>query len=233
MPWLDRVPALVEAWYPGQQGGDAVAAVLFGKVNPSGKLPDTFAASRNDYPDAGHFPDVDNKVTYAEGIYVGYRHFDKEKIQPLFPFGYGLSYTTYEYSNLKLSSSQLDAGGQITADLDVKNTGSRAGEEIVELYLHQQHPTIDRPVRELKGFAKVALNPGESKTVELHISPRDLCYYDVAGRQWKADAGQYEIEIGASSRDIRLTEPFQLSELFTQKVDVIGTVAKAAKNSGI
>jgi beta-glucosidase len=232
MPWLHHVPALVQAWYPGQQGGDAVAAVLFGKVNPSGKLPDTFAVNRNDYPDAGNFPDVNNKVTYAEGIYVGYRHFDKENIQPLFPFGYGLSYTTFKYSDLKLSSAQLDANGQITASLDVKNTGKRAGDEIVELYLHELHPVIDRPVRELKGFVKVSLNPGETKTVQFHLSPRDLCYYDVDGRQWKADSGQYEIQIGASSRDIRLTAPFQLSEPFTQKVDAVGTVAKATKNSG-
>ena len=120
--------------------------------------------------------------------------------------------------------------GQITANLEVKNTGKRVGEEVVELYLHELHPSIDRPVRELKGFAKVAINPGETKTVEFHLSPRDLCYYDVDGRQWKADPGQYEIEIGASSRDIRLTAPFQLSEPFTQKVDAAGTVAKVAKN---
>ncbi|HXB60504.1 MAG TPA: glycoside hydrolase family 3 C-terminal domain-containing protein [Candidatus Acidoferrales bacterium] len=231
-PWVDQVPALVQAWYPGQEGGDAVAAVLFGKVNPSGKLPDTFAANRADYPDAGNFPDVDNKVTYAEGIYVGYRHFDKDNIQPLFPFGYGLSYTSFKYSDLKLSAPQLDANGQITASMDVQNTGERAGEEVVELYLHEQNPAIDRPVRELKGFAKVALNPGETKTVQFQVSPRALCYYDVDGRQWKADPGQYEIQIGASSRDIRLTAPFSLSETFTQKVDAAGTMATAAKNSG-
>lgn len=232
MPWLDHVPALLQAWYPGQQGGDAIAAVLFGKVNPSGKLPDTFAVSRADYPDAGNFPDIDNKVTYAEGLYVGYRHFDKDNIQPLFPFGYGLSYTTFKYSDLKLSTSQLDANGEITANLDVENTGKRSGEEVVELYLHELNPAIDRPVRELKGFVKVGLNPGDTRTVQFHLSPRDLCYYDVDGHQWKADPGQYEIEIGASSRDIRLTAPFRLSEPFTQKVDASATVAKAAKNSG-
>ena len=232
MPWLHHVPALLQAWYPGQQGGDAIADVLFGKVNPSGKLPDTFAVNRNDYPDAGNFPDVDNKVTYAEGIYVGYRHFDKNNIQPIFPFGYGLSYTTFKYSHLKLSASQIDAAGEITANLDVKNTGKRAGVEVVELYLHEQNPAIDRPVRELKGFTKVALSPGETKTVQFHLSPKDLCYYDVDGHQWKADSGQYEIEIGASSRDIRLTAPFQLSEPFTQKVDAAENMAKAAKNSG-
>jgi beta-glucosidase len=144
-----------------------------------------------------------------------------------------LSYTTFKYSHLKLSASQLDPSGELTATLNVKNTGKRAGEEVVELYLHELNPAIDRPVRELKGFTKVALNPGETRTVQFHLSPRDLCYYDVDGRQWKADPGQYKIEIGASSRDIRLTASFQLNEPFTQKVDAAGSMAKTAKNSGI
>jgi beta-glucosidase len=230
-PWVSKVPALVQAWYPGQEGGTAVADVLFGKVNPSGKLPDTFALSRADYPDTGNFPGVDNKVNYAEGIYVGYRHFDKNRIQPLFPFGYGLSYTSFKYSDLKLSARQFDAAGQITATLDVKNTGKRVGEEIVELYLHETNPAIDRPVRELKGFVKIALDPGQTKSIQFHLAPRDLCYYDVDGRQWKADPGEYEIQIGASSRDILLTAPFQLSAPFTQKVDA--DMAEVGKNSGI
>lgn len=218
--WLGQVPGLVEAWFPGQEGGKAIADILFGKVNPSGKLPDTLAASRSDYPDDGNFPDVDNKVHYAEGIYVGYRHFDKDGIQPLFPFGYGLSYTTFKYSHLKLSSAKLAADGRVTVSVNVKNTGDRAGAEVVELYTHALNPTIDRPVRELKGFAKVALNPGETKTVQLTLTARDLAYFDVPGRQWKADAGNYEIEIGASSRDIRLTSRLKLVGEFTDKIEV-------------
>ena len=215
--WLNRVPALVEAWFPGQEGGSAIAAILFGKVNPSGKLPDTFAASRADYPDAPNQVKK-NQVKYAEGIYVGYRHFDQADIQPIFPFGFGLSYTTFKYSELELSTSRLSNDGTVTANLKVTNTGKRAGEEVVQLYVHPAKSQIDRPVRELKGFAKVALNPGEAKTVSLQLTPRDLAYFDVSGHQWKADAGDYEVEIGASSRDIRLTAPLQLSQEFSDKL---------------
>ena len=216
--WLDQAPAVVEAWFPGQEGGTAIAAVLFGDVNPSGKLADTFAADRNDYPDANNFPGANHEVNYAEGIYVGYRRFDKENIQPLFPFGYGLSYTTFGYKNLQLSQAQLAPAGSVTASVDITNTGKRAGEEVVELYVHDPKPQIDKPVRELKGFSKVALQPGETKTVQFTIQPRNLAYFDVSGKQWKADAGGYEIEVGASSRDIKQTAALQLSADFTEKV---------------
>lgn len=216
--WLDQVPAVVEGWFPGQEGGTALAAILFGDVNPSGKLPDTLAANRADYPDVDNFPGTNHAVNYAEGIYVGYRHFDKDNIQPLFPFGYGLSYTTFGYKNLHLAQAQLAPDGSVTASVDITNTGKRAGEEVAELYIHDLHPQIDKPVRELKGFSKVALQPGETKTVQFAIKPRDLAYFDVPGHQWKADAGGYEIEIGASSRDIRLKAELQLSADFTEKV---------------
>jgi beta-glucosidase len=215
--WLTQVPAVVESWFPGQEGGNALAAILFGDVNPSGKLPDTFAASREDYPDFGNYPGQHDEVHYAEGIYVGYRHFDKDKIKPLFPFGYGLSYTTFRYANLKLSDATLSPDGTITASADIANTGNRAGEEVAELYIHDLNPKIDKAVRELKGFAKVALAPGETKSVTFNVTPRDLAYFDVPGEQWKADAGEYEIEIGASSRDIRQKIPFQLAGTFTSK----------------
>ena len=216
--WLGQVPGLIEAWFPGQEGGTAIADVLFGKVNPSGKLPDTFAANRADYPDASDFAVKRNDAHYTEGIYVGYRHFDQAGLQPVFPFGYGLSYTTFKYSDLNLSAAQMPADGTTAVSLKVTNTGKRAGEEVVELYVHAASPKIDRPVRELKGFAKVALNPGETQTVQLTLSPRDLAYYDVTGQQWKADAGKYEIEIGASSRDLRLTAPLELRQEFAKNV---------------
>ncbi|HEV2328002.1 MAG TPA: glycoside hydrolase family 3 C-terminal domain-containing protein [Verrucomicrobiae bacterium] len=215
--WLDHVPAVIESWFPGQEGGTALAAILFGDVNPSGKLPDTFAARRDDYPDFGNYPGQYHEVHYAEGIYAGYRHFDKDGIKPLFPFGYGLSYTTFRYSNLKLSGAELSADGSITASVDITNTGNRTGEEVAELYIHDLHPKIDKPVRELKGFAKVALTPGETKTADFTVTPRDLAYFDVPGGQWKADPGQYEIEIGASSRDIRQRTRLQLLATFTSK----------------
>ncbi len=217
-PWIDQVPGLVEAWYPGQEGGNAIASILFGDVNPSGKLPTTLGVRREDYPDYGHFPGVKNRVSYDEGIYVGYRHFDKENIAPLFPFGFGLSYTTFEYGPLQLSQQTMDGKSPLSVTLQVKNTGSRAGQEVVELYIHDPAPKIDKAVRELKGFAKVALAPGESKSVSLPITPRDLAYFDVPGKQWKADAGDYEIQVGASSRDIRQRATIHLASTFTEAV---------------
>ncbi|HEX3855681.1 MAG TPA: glycoside hydrolase family 3 C-terminal domain-containing protein [Verrucomicrobiae bacterium] len=216
--WLNKVPAIVEGWFPGQEGGTALAAILFGDINPSGKLPDTLAADRTDYPDANNFPGANHQVNYAEGIYIGYRHFDKNNIQPLFPFGYGLSYTTFGYKNLRLSQAQLAPDGSVTASVDITNIGKRAGEEVAELYIHDLHPQIDKPVRELKGFSKISLQPGETKTVQFTIHPRDLAYFDVPGKQWKADVGEYEIGIGASSRDIRQKATLQLDGIFKDKV---------------
>jgi len=215
--WLGRVPALIEAWLPGQEGGAALAAILFGDVNPSGKLPDTLGGRREDYPDYGNYPGTGGEVDYAEGVYVGYRHFDRADIQPLFPFGYGLSYTTFAYNNLKLSSTEVAPDGSVTTSVEVRNTGPRAGEEVAELYVRELNPEIDRPVRELKGFAKVALQPGETKTVSFTLTPRELAYFDVAGHQWKADAGRYVIEVGSSSRDIRQQAALKLAATFTCK----------------
>jgi beta-glucosidase len=216
--WIKQVPALLETWFPGEEGGQAIAEILFGDVNPSGKLPTTLAVNRTDYPDFGNFPGTDGAVNYAEGIYVGYRHFDKKSIEPLFPFGFGMSYTTFDYKNVRLSQQTLSPGGSVQASIDVTNTGTRPGSEIVELYVHDPNPQIDKPVRELKGFAKVSLEPGQTKTVIVPITPRDLAYFDVAGKQWKADAGLYEIQIGASSRDIRGTANLRLNETFTDPV---------------
>jgi beta-glucosidase len=220
--WLNQVPGLVEAWFPGEEGGAAIASILFGDVDPSGKLPDTLGVRRDDYPDTGHFPGVKGTVDYAEGIYVGYRHFDKAGIKPLFPFGYGLSYTTFRYSNLKLSSPEIAPDGTVTASVDITNTGTREGAEVVELYVHDPAPKIDRPIRELKGFDKVDLKPGETKTVSIQVAPRAFAYCDVPGKQWKADAGTYDIEIAASSRDIRLTAPVRLTADYTDPIPFMG-----------
>ena len=223
--WLKSVPGVIEAWFPGQEGGAAIAAVLFGEVNPSGKLPDTLAASRADYPDFGNYPGTNHIVNYAEGIYVGYRHFDKANIEPLFPFGYGLSYTTFKYTDLTLSSATLEPTGSLTVRVKVTNAGKRSGEEVVQLYIHDLKPAIDRPVRELKDFARVALQPGETKTVEFTIKPRDLAYFDTPGHQWKSNAGDYEIEVGASSRDVRLKKSVHLSADFTEAVPLSSDTA--------
>ena len=222
MPWLAQVPGVVEAWFPGQEGGHAIASLLFGDINPSGKLPTTLAARREDYPDFGHFPGVAGQVTYAEGIYVGYRHFDKAKIAPLFPFGYGLSYTTFRYSALKLSSPRMAPDGAVTVSVAVTNTGRRAGAEVAELYVHDPAPKIDKPVRELKGFGRVDLLPGQTKTVTMTLHPRDLAFCDVSGKQWKADAGSYDIQVGASSRDIKLTQPLRLTAAYIKPIPLLG-----------
>jgi len=157
--WIDATPALVEMWYGGQEAGHALAAVLFGQANPSGKLPVTFPKRFEDSPAFGHYPGENLHVNFAEGIYVGYRYFDTKKIDPLFPFGFGLSYTTFAYSGLTVSPVQGTTPAEVS--LKVKNTGSRAGAEVVQLYLHDGHSKIDRPEHELKGFRRVELKAGE------------------------------------------------------------------------
>jgi beta-glucosidase len=218
MPWLDQVAGVVEAWFPGEEGGNALAAILFGDSNPSGKLPTTLGARREDYPDFGNFPGVNGHVRYAEGIYVGYRHFDQAGITPLFPFGHGLSYTTFEYSNLRFSKSSLATNQTVTVTLDVKNTGRRPGAEVVQFYVHDPSPKVDKPVRELKGFERVELLPGQTQRVSFALRPRALAYCDVAGKQWKADAGTYELQAGASSRDIRLRKSLRLTATYTEPI---------------
>lgn len=214
--WVNKVPGIIETFFPGQEGGTALASVLYGDVNPSGKLPDTFGFRREDYPDYGNFPGVKNVVNYKEGIYVGYRHFDKKGIQPLFPFGYGLSYTTFRYGAAHVSAPAAD--GSRTATLKVTNAGKRTGAEVVELYTHDLKPKVDRPIRELKGFKKIELAPGQSKTVTFKVRLRDLAYCDVPGKQWKANAGSYELQIGASSRDIRQRVGFTLKKDYKEPI---------------
>ena len=216
--WVGSVPGLIEAWFPGQEGGNAIAAILFGDRNPSGKLPDTLAARREDYSDYANFPGKNGQINYAEGIYVGYRHFDKTGIAPLFPFGYGLSYTTFRYANLKLSRPTLGGNGPVQATAEITNTGSREGAEVVELYVHDRAPKVDRPIRELKGFRKVSLRPGQTKTVTFTLDGRSLAYCDVPGKQWKADRGVYDVEVGSSSRDIKLRAPLTVTRDYTQAI---------------
>lgn len=220
--WLRRTPAVLEAWYLGEQGGNAVTDVLFGKVNPSGKLPDTLAERREDYPDCGNYPGTGGQVNYAEGLFVGYRHFDKQGLRPLFPFGHGLSYTHFAYSDLRLAPQSLPPGGKLTVRLTVCNTGKRAGEEIVQLYAHDPRPLVGKAVRELKGFARVALQPGESKPVVITLDAPALAYCDVPGKQWRADAGTYEVQVGSSSRDLRLSGSFALTKTWTQAIPGLG-----------
>jgi beta-glucosidase len=213
--WIDETPALVEMWYGGQEGGHALASILFGDANPSGKLPVSFPKKFEDSPAYANYPGQDLKVNYAEGIYVGYRYFDTKNVEPQFPFGLGLSYTAFEYSNLKVVTS-LESGGQkgvfgAQVSLRVTNTGSRAGAEVVQLYVHDGHSKIDRPVRELKGFQRVELKPGETKSVEFKMDRAALSYWSPYKKDWVAEPGTFEIQVGASSRDIRLRAPLKLA----------------------
>ncbi len=210
MDWLDRVAGVVQAWYPGQECGNSIADVLFGDVNPSGRLPLTFPRRLEDNPAYINYPGEDGKVYYGEGIFVGYRYYDKKKIEPLFPFGHGLSYTTFEYRNLSISPSQAESPEGIKVTVDVQNTGTRAGEEVVQLYVRDPDTSVVRPEKELKAFHKVMLEPGETKTVEFTLGHDALAYYDTGQRGWFAEAGEYEVLIGHSSRDIRARGSFTL-----------------------
>ncbi|WP_037289711.1 beta-glucosidase family protein [Saccharibacillus sacchari] len=210
MPWLGGVKGLLEAYLGGQALGGAIADILFGNVSPSGKLAETFPVRIEDTPAYLSFPGVGDRVEYREGIYVGYRYYDKKAIQPLFPFGFGLSYTTFAYSELKLSASQTSADAGLEVSVQVKNTGSVAAKEIVQLYVRDVESTVDRPQQELKGFEKVELEPGESKTVSLTLDRRAFAYYDVQTGGWRVESGMFEVGVGSSSRDIALTAEVQI-----------------------
>ena len=210
--WVGQVPAVLDVWFGGQEIGHAVADVLFGDVDPSGKLPFSFINDFKESPAYGNYPGEDLHVKYAEGIYVGYRYFDKHGITPQFPFGYGLSYTTFGYSNLKIKSGKAASGQTFEVSLEVRNQGNRAGAEIVQLYLHDGHSSVDRPVKELKGFRRVELAPGKSATVSFKLDKSSLAYYSTQKKNWVAEPGSFDVMVGASSADIRLKGSFELSQ---------------------
>jgi len=212
LKWLDRVPAVVEAWYGGQEGGNAIADVLFGDVNPSGKLPVSFPKEMKDNPAYGSYPGEILHTEYDEGIYVGYRHYDRKGVEPLFPFGYGLSYTRFEYTNLTVTPKEVIPGASVEVTLKVRNTDTIAGDEVVQLYLHDVESSLDRPVRELKGFRKIALKPGESQKVSFTLDRGAMSFYSPAKRDWLAEPGLFEVQVGSSSRDIRLKGTFALKQ---------------------
>ena len=206
--WLDDVPALIEAFYPGQEGGHALADILFGDVNPSGKLPLTFPKRWQDCPAYGTYPGPKDSVTYREGIFVGYRWFDKKDIEPLFPFGHGLSYTRFEYSDLRITPDRMTPADTAAVECTVKNTGAMAGEEVVQLYVQDVAASVEREVKALKGFQRITLKPGESKEVSFRLDKKALSFYDVKNRRWLAEPGYFKVLIGRSSRDIRLEKTF-------------------------
>jgi beta-glucosidase len=221
--WIGQIPAVLQAWYPGQEGGRAIAEILFGDVNPSGKLPISYEKRWEDSAAFGNYPGAGGKVTYREGIFVGYRWFDFKNIAPLFPFGFGLSYTTFRYDRLGIASAP---GGKWTVTFDVTNTGSRPGAEIAQVYVSPppsfftgrwdgaapaaSNSQVERAPRELKGFARLSLNPGETKTASVTLDRNAFAYFNEARHAWTVDAGSYGISVSASSRDSRLTGSIDL-----------------------
>lgn len=218
MPWVDRVPAIVQGWYLGSEAGNSIADVLFGKVNPSGKLPMTFpvALKDNGAHALGAYPGVkraDSPIVdleYKEGILVGYRWHDTRKVKPLFAFGHGLSYTTFAYGKLTTDAKEMGADGKITVSIPVTNTGAVAGAEVVQLYISDPKCSVPRPAKELKNFCKVYLQPGETRTVTFDVAREDLCFFDAATHAWVAEPGEFVVSVGGSSDDIKGKAKFRL-----------------------
>ncbi|MHA2428495.1 MAG: glycoside hydrolase family 3 C-terminal domain-containing protein, partial [Candidatus Hermodarchaeia archaeon] len=216
--WIDQVPVVLEAWYPGMEGGRAIANVLFGDAEPSGRLPLTFPQKLTDSPahstgEKRHYPGDEHKnVFYDEGIFIGYRWFDKKQIDPLFPFGFGLSYTDFEYLNVSINKETVSPNDK-TIDIlvDVENIGERMGTDTIQVYSRDIQSTVIRPPQELVGFEKVLLQPKEHKTVSIPIKTRDLSFYDVKTHDWKLEPGDFELKIGRSSRDIKMKTTVSIS----------------------
>lgn len=220
MPWADKVPAILQAWFLGSESGNSLADVIFGRVNPSGKLPMTFPVRLDDVAAhaVGEYPGTKRAdsdivdIRYDEGVMVGYRWFDTKKIRPLFAFGHGLSYTTFGYGKLSADASKIGPDGAMTLSVDVTNTGSRAGAETVQLYISDTKASVKRPAKELKNFAKIYLEPGQTKTVTFTVRPSDLAFFDAGAHAWKAEPGEFRAHVGAASDDIRSSLRFALTD---------------------
>ncbi|MFL7808413.1 MAG: glycoside hydrolase family 3 C-terminal domain-containing protein, partial [Anaerolineae bacterium] len=227
-PWIAEVPAVIEAWMMGQAGGGAIADVLFGTVNPSGKLAETFPRRLEDTPSFLNYPGENGVVRYGEGAYIGYRYYDAKGMDVLYPFGHGLSYTSYAYSNLRVSAQSFTDVDGLTVSVDVTNTGDVAGKEIVQVYVHDVAARLSRPVKELKGFAKVALQPGETRTVTLELDARAFAYYDPAYQRWVTESGAFEILVGRSAADICLTVAVEMesTQILPSILDADSTVGE-------
>ena len=212
MPWLERVAGVIQAYFPGQECGNSISDILFGTTNPSGKLTQTYPLRLEDNPAFINYPGDNGRVYYGEGIFVGYRYYEKKQVTPLFPFGFGLSYSSFEYKNLQLGTNLLESGQSLKVSLDVTNTSPRAGQEVVQLYVHDIQASVSRPNKELKAFTKIHLEPAETKTVTLRLDPRDLAYWDDLQHAWVAEAGEFEVLVGSSSQDIRSRASFVLAK---------------------
>lgn len=220
MPWISKVKGLLEGYLGGQALGGAIADLLFGDATPSGKLAETFPKQLSDNPSFLNFPGEGNKVEYKEGIFVGYRYYDKKNLEPLFPFGFGLSYTNFEYSNLSISKKEIKDTETVTVTVTIKNTGSVTGKEIVQLYVRDIASTVIRPEKELKGFEKVELEPGEEKEVTFLLEKRAFAYYNVDLKDWHVETGDFEILVGKSSQDIALRDSLHVQSSVLLKTPV-------------
>jgi beta-glucosidase len=225
LPWATRAPSIISAWLGGQASGGAIVDVLLGLVNPSGKLAETFPARLEDTPAYLSFPDDGtHRVTFSEGLFNGYRWYDARRIEPLFPFGHGLSYTTFSYGDLTVdqpATAEIRSGDHmVTVAITVRNTGSRPGMEVVQLYVGEQRPRLQRPEKELKAFAKVALDPGEAKVVRFALGARDFSVYDPDASRWAITSDTFDLLVGASSRDIRLRERVTLAGFVAERVSL-------------
>lgn len=221
MPWKDEVPAIIQAWFLGSEAGNSLASILTGEINPSGKLPFTFPASLEDVGahKLGEYPGVkrmdesgiwDEK--YNESIFVGYRWTDKEKAKLLFPFGHGMSYTTFKYGKAKINKKEMQAGETLTVTVPITNTGKREGAEVVQLYIRDEKSSLPRPVKELKGFYKVKLTSGETQEVTFTIDEKALSFFDDKRHAWIAEPGKFEAIIAASATDIKTKVSFILED---------------------
>jgi beta-glucosidase len=217
--WIDGTAAVLEAWMMGQAGGGAIADVLFGKVNPSGKLAETYPIRLEDTPAFINFPGESDNVRYGEGIFIGYRYYDTKRVAVQFPFGYGLSFTTFAYKNLRVSSENFKDVDGVSVSVDVTNTGKVTGKEIVQVYVHDHKSKLARPPKELKGFTKVELEPGETKTVSMELDYRAFAYFHPDYQRWIVEDGEFDIQVGASSADIRCVKTVSLHS--TQKLGCI------------
>jgi beta-glucosidase len=208
--WIDNVPGLLQGWYLGQEGGTALAEILSGAVNPSGRLPATFERRWQDNPvHDNYYPQSGtHAVAYKEGVFVGYRGYEKQGTKPQFAFGHGLSYTTFKYADLAVKPAQGSAPYEVS--FTVTNTGQRAGATVPQLYIADVESSVPRPLKELKGFAKLDLQPGESRTVTLPLDVRSFAFYDVAAKRWHAEAGTFQVLLGESSANITLQTDLKL-----------------------
>ncbi|OAK74841.1 hypothetical protein ABB05_03505 [Lederbergia galactosidilytica] len=209
--WVDEVPALVEGWFAGQAAGSAIADILFGFANPSGKLSETFPERISHNPAHLTYPGENGKVHYHEGVFVGYRYYDKKEIQPLFPFGHGLSYTEFKYDSIHVNKEAIQDDETVEVTVTVRNSGAMAGMEVIQLYVHDQESSVIRPLKELKKFKKVQLNPGEAKQITFTLSKQDFAFYDVLSQGWQVETGSFDLFIGRSVADIRLTKTIHIT----------------------